>query len=273
MTPDQVRAATPNADLPVVASQQDFNALPEGTRYRKQNGQIASKPYSKPNELLQRMVANSAASSAGPGVYANPVPPPNAAVPQVEVLNELRRMMANSAASSAGPGVYQNPYQPPAPVGYGLREDGTPKGEGFFGPLRRPDGRVSTEITIGVDIGGRENVQIPTLVPTLTPGEISTLLALRDDQQVPIGIRRKAEAFAEKRIAAGLSPFAGPNESVSFPTNPPAFLSRQLSDEDFIRRVIATSPNPQVATSPWAAERPPGGYIAPPINLLTLPRR
>ena len=39
----------------------------------------------------------------------------------------------------------------PAPtLDYGTREDGTPKGNGFFGPLQRKDGSndVSTEISI-----------------------------------------------------------------------------------------------------------------------------
>ena len=33
---------------------------------------------------------------------------------------------------------------------YGKRTDGTNKGAGYFGELKRPDGSVSTEISVGV---------------------------------------------------------------------------------------------------------------------------
>src|SRR5689334_1811887 len=64
--------------------------------------------------------------------------------------------------------------QPPRPPD-SLRPDGTTKGRGFFGPLSRPDGSVSSEISIGVNIDGRE-LDIPTLVPTLTESERTWLL-------------------------------------------------------------------------------------------------
>ena len=56
-----------------------------------------------------------------------------------------------------------------------LRADGTPKGEGYFGKLKRPDGDVSTELSIGVNLGGKET-EIPTLVPTLSEEEKNYLL-------------------------------------------------------------------------------------------------
>ena len=40
----------------------------------------------------------------------------------------------------------------PSDNGFGLRADGTKKGSGWLGPLQRPDGRISSEISIGVDI-------------------------------------------------------------------------------------------------------------------------
>lgn len=92
------------------------------------------------------------------------------------------------------------------------RADGTPKGDGFLGRLRRPDGKVSSEISVGVNLDGKE-VEIPALVPTLTADEVSTLLKLDVGKEpVPQPIVDKAVAFARERLAQGQSPFAGPGE-------------------------------------------------------------
>lgn len=87
---------------------------------------------------------------------------------------------------------------------YGRRADGTQKGAGFLGELKRPDGSVSTEISIGVEFDGQER-EIPTLVPTLTKKEIDHLLAGEAPTETIID---KAVAHARKRIDAGKSPFA-----------------------------------------------------------------
>ena len=96
---------------------------------------------------------------------------------------------------------------------YGKRADGTAKGEGFLGALKRPDGGISTEISIGVNIDGKE-VEIPALVPTLTKQEIDHLLA--DGKPTP-AIVEKAVAHARGRIEKGLSPFAQPGEQAKAP--------------------------------------------------------
>ena len=98
-----------------------------------------------------------------------------------------------------------------APVNYGLRTDGTPKGSGWLGELKRPDGRVSTEMSIGVNIDGKDSL-IPTLVPTLDKTEIDYLLKTPEDKidwQSGMGktIVQKAVAFAEPKIKEGESPF------------------------------------------------------------------
>jgi len=87
---------------------------------------------------------------------------------------------------------------------YGKRTDGTPKGQGFLGELKRPDGKISTEISIGVQIDGKE-VQIPTLIPGLTEAEKTSLLK---GDKPSAAIVEKAVAHAKKRIADGKSPFA-----------------------------------------------------------------
>ena len=101
-------------------------------------------------------------------------------------------------------------YLPMSSSSYGKRDDGSEKGRGFFGELKRPDGKVSTEISIGVNIGGKE-MEIPALVPTLTQDEINTLLAGESPSQA---IMDKAVSHAKERIAAGLSPFASDDEAI-----------------------------------------------------------
>lgn len=86
---------------------------------------------------------------------------------------------------------------------YGTRADGTQKGDGWLGPLKTKDGRVSTEISVGVEIDGKE-VEIPTLVPTLSSDEVQYLL---DGGEPSPAIVEKAVEHAKKRISDGKSPF------------------------------------------------------------------
>ena len=84
------------------------------------------------------------------------------------------------------------------------RADGTEKGPGFLGTLQRPDGRVSTELSIGVEFDGKET-EIPSLVPTLTQDETDHLLGGGDPTDAIVD---KAVSHAKKRIKQGKSPFA-----------------------------------------------------------------
>lgn len=93
----------------------------------------------------------------------------------------------------------------------GLRNDGTQKGYGFLGELKRPDGNVSTELSIGVNIGGEET-EIPVLVPTLSKTEIDLLLA---GGKISEAIVRKAADHAKKRMSEGKSVFATPEDMVN----------------------------------------------------------
>ena len=86
---------------------------------------------------------------------------------------------------------------------YDLRPDKTRKGPGFLGELKRPGGGVSTEISIGVNIDGKETL-IPTLVPTLSKSEIDYLLGGGEPTKVIID---KAVSHARKRMGEGKSPF------------------------------------------------------------------
>ena len=96
----------------------------------------------------------------------------------------------------------------PAPglAPYGILHSGEgAKGKGYFGALPTPGGDVSTEISADdPEIG-----EYPLLVPTLSRGEIDHLLK---EQRPTPRIDDKARAYALKRKAQGLSPFAQPNE-------------------------------------------------------------
>lgn len=100
--------------------------------------------------------------------------------------------------------------------GYGSRTDGTAKGAGYFGELKRPDGGVSTELSVEMDdvIGGKP---FPLIVPTLTKSELDTVLSLKDGERAPKSIMDKAISHAEKRVKEGKSPFAGQGEQVRGP--------------------------------------------------------
>ena len=92
---------------------------------------------------------------------------------------------------------------------WGLRPDGSKKSSGWLGVYQRPDGNVSSELSVGVPINGTET-DIPTMVPGLTPDELSWLLTTPEDQiaqNLPQSIMQKAIAHAQQRIASGQSPF------------------------------------------------------------------
>lgn len=97
------------------------------------------------------------------------------------------------------------------PKSESLRPDGTKKGLGWLGPLKRPDGRVSTEISTDVIFDG-EKVLIPLIVPTLTKQELDAMLQLDEQdpdffKKLPPGVEEKAVQHAIQRLRQGLSPF------------------------------------------------------------------
>ena len=92
--------------------------------------------------------------------------------------------------------------------GYGNRPDKTKKGLGYFGELERPDGTgVMTEYSIGVPIHGEE-MDVPTLVPTLTPDEIRHILNMQEGEDMPRSIVHKAIDHAHQRLSEGKPIFA-----------------------------------------------------------------
>ena len=92
------------------------------------------------------------------------------------------------------------------------RPDGTKKGNGWLGVRERPDKRVSTELSFGVEIDGKE-ILMPALVRGLTKEEIKYLLSVPEgdiftaDKKMWKIIQKKAINHAMKLINAGKSPF------------------------------------------------------------------
>jgi hypothetical protein len=104
---------------------------------------------------------------------------------------------------------------------YGKRPDGTPKGKGYFGEIKRPDGNLMTEISIGVGLNGKETL-IPLIVPTLNKSELNYLM--RNDPEsktfmdkMPKSIMDKAVDHAVIRMKENKSPFASPDEIMQMP--------------------------------------------------------
>jgi len=91
---------------------------------------------------------------------------------------------------------------------YGMRNDGTPKGTGYFGELPMTDGSgaIATEMSIGIEFGGVET-EIPTLVPTLSDEQKQWLLAGNDARKRK-DIVNVATAHARARHKAGKSVWA-----------------------------------------------------------------
>lgn len=171
------------------------------------------------------------------------------------------------------------PVEQPAapPTGYGNRPDGTPKGKGYFGELKRPDGGVSTELSIGVEFDGKET-EIPAIVPSLTKQELDHLLS---GGRPTDSIVEKAKTHAVERMSKGMSPFASDGEQSAPPASPSiprAQLSnRTLWDEarsygrDIRNRIAAL---PSRAAQTFAPDvRPPSDTEAPKSGLAPAWRR
>jgi len=99
--------------------------------------------------------------------------------------------------------------------GYGLRRDGTPKGQGFLGPLATNDGSTMTEFSGEATVNGK-----PMLFPLVTPNQ-----GFKDLSNVLAGGHPSAEMYdraiqhAESRRLTGRSPFASLGEQQKYGQN------------------------------------------------------
>jgi hypothetical protein len=145
----------------------------------------------------------------------------------------------------------------PAQNGGWTRTDGTKKGMGFLGLVKRPDGKVSSEISItsGDVIPGKETL-IPTLVPTLTHPEVQHLLSGKYNPQAREGlddiISMKAIDFARQRVAAKKPFFALPEEEGQFKPTPrpvPAYIQPKMAQLPLVQFSVP-QPKPIILTQP-----------------------
>ena len=85
------------------------------------------------------------------------------------------------------------------------------KGKGYFGPLKRPDKKISTELsfTFHRPEFNQAEIEAPLLVPSLDYDEVKLLLSGKKPTD---SIYNKAEEYAMMRISFGLSPFAQEGE-------------------------------------------------------------
>ncbi len=132
------------------------------------------------------------------GILSRMLPPVVGALAQPNPLGALRPLVPKNNSINAP---------------YGLREDRTPKGVGFFGELRRPDGDMSTELSFDFDQDGKK-VFAPLLVPTLSRQEIDLLLS--GAKPTP-DIFNKASQHAMERLRLGKPAFALPDELYPVP--------------------------------------------------------
>jgi hypothetical protein len=93
------------------------------------------------------------------------------------------------------------------------RSDGSVKSaRGFLGPVPNQYGETMTEFSTDMEVDGKA-IDIPTMVPTLTPDEIEVLKGMRSgggwDMSDPVqrGIIIKAREHAKQRLKAGKNPF------------------------------------------------------------------
>lgn len=136
---------------------------------------------------------------------------------------------------------------------YGKREDGTSKGSGYFGPLQRPDGGVSTELSFDFDHPKHGKVFAPLIVPGLSRVELNHLLA---DGKPTEAIYNKAQDFAVNRLQAGKSPFAMPGESYAPPQAPATLM-------DLMRRIApaASAVGQGLMGAPIYKAQPDSGFM------------
>lgn len=266
-------AAAPQASIP------QSSVAPDGTvaMTNPRNG----RPLRVPRAEVSAALAGGAvfapvAGGQSPVVRpaAPPVQPPAARPPATAVT------AVPPAAPTARPPVAAAPVRPQVagpsvqPRADERRVDGTPKGNGWFGSMQRPDGRASSEITIGVNIDGRE-VQIPTMVPTLNAQELNWLMTndISDPSRIPEPIVRKAVDFAVRRIGEGKSPFPGPGEGggpppAAAPVAPAARPPAGVRVGD-----IPLPGGPQARPVAPPAARPPAAVSAPPARSAAPTRR
>ena len=93
---------------------------------------------------------------------------------------------------------------------YGKRLDKTEKGRGWLGEHLSPKGKIVTEMSVGVNLGGKERL-LPAMVPGLTRGQVERLVSGKFNPKSrnpeDTAIMRRAVAHAKRQLTQGRSPF------------------------------------------------------------------
>jgi hypothetical protein len=148
--------------------------------------------FAQPPAPAQPLALNPDLPAPAPGGLPRPAPAPTTAAPV--------------------PTVTPTPSAAPDRSTWGPRPDGSSKGMGFLGVFKTPSGQDVSEYSVGVNIGGKE-MDVPSLVPTLTSDEVqATLKAANDQKPPPQSVIEKAAAYAKQRIAQGKPVFAQDGE-------------------------------------------------------------
>ena len=107
------------------------------------------------------------------------------------------------------------------------RADGSTKGSGYLGVLKRPDGAVSSEISVSTDLKdekGKE-IEFPTMVPTLSQKQLDWLMTNDPAKnKIPRDIVSTAEAYARQRLSEGQSVWATDADRLAAKTTPKQWL-------------------------------------------------
>ena len=238
-TPAETRAATAEMKAAEVEAIK-AKAADAASQYRSavsewRNAPTNAAAIAKMEAARKRMVQMLAKNRSAPlSVTDADIEAANAMIPSPAGLSQGAGMLqgvdpfdAAMAVAEREMGIESTQAAPPA----GARPDGTAKGSGWLGVLQRPDGRVSTEISVGVNIDGKETL-IPTMVPTLTKQEVDWLLTndVSDPRSIPQPIIDKAVAHAKKQIAAGKSPFK--DGTTKAPASVPQDLWDLMTEEE-----------------------------------------
>jgi hypothetical protein len=151
---------------------------------------------------------------------------------------------------------FATPWQsldPKHPSSY--REDGSLKGPGWLGPYKNKKGQMVTEYSIGVPIDGKE-MDIPSLVPGLTPEEINQVVSGR----VPESVLQKAVEHAEGKVKNKQSVWATEDDYKSFMT-PPKEPSFDPEGKDYDMNSALAAGLKADETGHWPSRDPQSGLL------------
>ena len=98
---------------------------------------------------------------------------------------------------------------------YDTRADGSPVGRGFIGAIKDTMANMITEYNVMVEIEG-EQVEIPTLVPTLSKEQLEALMEL-EGGEVPEEIVMVALEWAAQRLDEELDVHATEDDYENIP--------------------------------------------------------